>query len=231
MKKYYSNGLLLAAIISYTASVNALGSRPQAPDDEADASLLLQDQAQEAQPSIQEQTQYLWSDGKRQYKVYLEPDMLMEFKPSEEGDNALKSVFARATVMQSKGTQVKGGAVRLWDLREKLANGKRTQELQQKFPTGKFSEVFRDKPGSSGRLRTIPGNMIVQLDPGMSDTQVDDWIKANGLVLDRKMGFGKNILVIKSAPGLATLVKANELAKTNGVVSAYPDWWQQMGLK
>lgn len=84
--------------------------------------------------------------------------------------------------------------------------------------------VFRDGP-TGGRIRTIPGNIIVQLNPEWNAAQVAQWLRANALTEVHRMS--NNFLVIASPPGLPSLELANRLQESGTVVYAQPDWWEQ----
>ena len=89
---------------------------------------------------------------------------------------------------------------------------------------GNTVPVFRDGP-SGGRMRTIPGNIIVQLHPDWNAAQVTQWLQANRLTEVHRMS--NNFLVIASPPGLASVELANRLQESGTVVYAQPDWWEQ----
>ena len=74
-------------------------------------------------------------------------------------------------------------------------------------------------------MRTIPGNIIVQLHPDWNAAQVTQWLQANRLTEVHRMS--NNFLVIASPPGLASVELANRLQESGTVVYAQPDWWEQ----
>ena len=215
MKKEMMACVLILFSAVYANSVFAMGSSPkQKVGKQADLS------------STFTSTEYHWFDGDKQRKVYLSSDMLVEFQPSDVSKDALKSVFP-----QAKSVPGKRGAVRLWKLEQSVASGKNIQSLKELNPDGKFSPVLHDGPGGTGGIRALPGNIIVQLDASMKSTDIDQWLVKTGSVMVKKLAIGSNIIVLQSAPGLASLSKANDLYQDKDVISAQPNWWRPYSLK
>lgn len=146
---------------------------------------------------------YTWYDGGKPKQVWLDRSLLAEFgSRAESGSRA---------VVDTQG-------VRVWRAEEQAAARAKAH--------GKTSPVLRDAPG--GAMRALPGNVIVRLNPSLGEMEVSQWLAAQGLVDVGRLGFGKNILIVRSAPGLASLELANRLQASGTVLSAQPEWWQQM---
>lgn len=145
---------------------------------------------------------YTWYDGGKPRQVVLDTSVVAEFDSAE----------------RAAAPAAKSGAVRI-----------RRQDdpvVARAASRGQVSPVLRDSAG--GRMRALPGNVIVRLDPNWSSAQVDAWLAANGLAKVRQLPIGSNVLVISAPPGLASLELANRLHESGTVVSAQPEWWQQM---
>ena len=215
MKKEMMSWLLILLFALCANNVFAMGSTPkQRVGKQLDVS------------STQKSTEYYWFDGDKQRKVYLSSAMLVEFQPGDVSKDALKSVFPQAKLLPGKR-----GEVRLWKLEQSVASAKNMQSLKEINPDGKISPVLYDGPGDTGGLRALPGNIIVQLDASMKSADVDQWLTKTGSVLVKKLAIGSNFIVLQSAPGLASLSKANELYQDKDVVTAQPNWWQPYSLK
>ena len=80
-------------------------------------------------------------------------------------------------------------------------------------------------------MRALPGNVIVYLNPSWNAAAINDWLAKRKLQTVKKLDIGKNVYVIKSAPGLDALNLANELHSSGEVVSAMPDWWKEVSTR
>jgi hypothetical protein len=93
---------------------------------------------------------------------------------------------------------------------------------------GNYSPVLHDGPTSTARMRALPGNIIVYLDPAWDGAAVNAWVSKHQLEIIKKLEIGPNIYLIKTGPGLEALNTANALYKSGEVVAAFPDWWKQV---
>ena len=166
---------------------------------------------------------YVWYDGDREQRVWLNPEVVAEFNPSPEGENSLKSVYSSARVVPTKHNQ---GVVRFWQLDNTAETAIRS--LKARHPAGKYSAVVHDAPTSAGRMRALPGNVIVFLNPQWNETAVNNWLRARKLEIVKKLEIGPNIYLIKTEPGLEALETANALYRSGEVTAAFPDWWQEV---
>ena len=91
--------------------------------------------------------------------------------------------------------------------------------------------VFRSESG--GELMTLPGGVLVALDPDWDDQQVKEFFTQNGIGLDRisKLDFIENGFLIDTEPGFPSLQLANELAANDGVDISSPNWWREAQAK
>ena len=119
--------------------------------------------------------------------------------------------------------------MRLWRLNN---NGNATvRSLTVTYPRGTYSPVLHDSSSASGRMRALPGNIIVYFNPLWDAATVNNWIAARKLEVVRKLEIGANVYVIKTAPGLDALDIANSLYLSGEVVSASPNWWEEMATR
>jgi hypothetical protein len=105
------------------------------------------------------------------------------------------------------------------------------RSLKASNPQGKFSPVLHEGPSSGSRMRALPGNIIVYLDPQWSQAEVNNWLQARQLEVVKKLEIGVNIYLIKTGPGLEALNAANALYRSGEVKAAFPDWWQEVSTR
>jgi hypothetical protein len=173
---------------------------------------------------------YVWYDGDREQKIWMNPQLVADFSQGAEKQNALQAGSVAATPLQTKQRQAN---MRLWKLGSVSATAASDaiQSLQSRQSAGKYSPVFHDGSGSAASMRALPGNIIVYLNPAWDGTLVDAWVKKRKLEIVKKLDIGPNIYVIKTGPGLEALDTANSLYKSGEVTAAFPDWWQGVEAK
>ena len=165
---------------------------------------------------------YVWYDGDREQQVWLNPQVVAEFNPSPEGESAMQGVSSSARIVS---TQHKQAGIRLWRL-DNTATA--IHNIATNYPQGKYSAVMHDAPTSTGRMRALPGNIIVYLNPQWDAAAVSNWLKTRKLEIVKKLEIGPNIYVIKTSPGMEALTTANTLYRSGEVKAAFPDWWQEV---
>ena len=91
--------------------------------------------------------------------------------------------------------------------------------------------VFKSESG--GELMTLPGGVLLALDPDWDESQVDDFFTQNNISNDRvsELDFIENGFVIETGSGLPSLNLANELAEEDGVLISSPNWSRQVETK
>ncbi len=169
---------------------------------------------------------YVWYDGDREQQVWLNPGVVAEFNPGPESASPMKSAYSDARIVPTKREQA---AVRLWQLDNTVEPAIRS--LKASHPAGKYSAVLHDGPTNTGRMRALPGNIIVYLNPQWDETAVNNWLSARKLEIVKKLEIGLNIYVIKTDPGLEALEIANALYRSGEVTAAFPDWWQEVATR
>lgn len=82
------------------------------------------------------------------------------------------------------------------------------------------SPVFRDE---SGRLRALPGGVLVVLAAPLADDAATALIASHDARAVRRIG--DRTWLVESAAGLPSLELANRLAATGAFAAAQPNWW------
>lgn len=152
---------------------------------------------------------YYWYDGGKRQESQLAPQLLADFGGNAAAERTLATAAFSAPL----------GGPRIYRLDGSVA-AMRSQALPGTSP------VFRDH-GGHGRMRALPGNVVVQFDTETSDEMVTDWAQSEGLVVLRKLSFG-NYYLIESPSGLASLELANRLQESGSVLNAQPNWWTEV---
>ena len=91
-------------------------------------------------------------------------------------------------------------------------------------PGGDSEPVFRSEP--DGGLMTLPGGVLLVLDPSWSDSDADRFFSSNGIRAGRvtELNFAENAYFVETEPGFSSLQLANSLAAQKGVEIASPNW-------
>ncbi len=170
------------------------------------------------------QQAYVWYDGDHERQVWLDPGLVAEFNAGEvnAAQSSVKSVYADAVRMPKRY-----GVVSIWRLGEGTSSDAAISKLSAVSQPGKYSPVLHDSPSSQGRMRALPGNIIVYLDPAWNSEAVNAWAGKHQLEIVRKLEIGPNIYLIRTGTGLEALNTANALYRSGDVVAAFPDWWEE----
>ena len=80
---------------------------------------------------------------------------------------------------------------------------------------------------------TLPGGVLLALDPDWDETQVEDFFSNNGISADKysEMDFIENGFVIETESGFPSLDLANNLAGQGGVLISSPNWSREVETK
>ena len=80
---------------------------------------------------------------------------------------------------------------------------------------------------------TLPGGVLLALDPTWDETQVEDFFSESGISADQvsELDFIENGFVIETESGFPSLDLANELAAHDGVLISSPNWSRQVETK
>ena len=147
---------------------------------------------------------YTWRDGDRTLTVLLQPDLEVE-----DGDITVREEpLDTAVTRGSKGDTDKKGS---------------------SSSDSSSQPVFRSE---SGELMTLPGGVLLALEPGWSQTQTDVFFAGNWIEINRvsALGFVTNGFFVETEPGFPSLNLANALAGQDGVVLSSPNWWTEISV-
>lgn len=165
---------------------------------------------------------HLWHDGNVEQHITLVPDIMAEFPfrdSTKKSGISIRSLDAKAGIISENGK------IRIW----RLTSSKLINDLKRGIvPAGAedaYSPVFQD---SSGRKRALPGNVIVFMDKSWSKARVEDWARVRSLIILKQISTYSNVFLIRTPAGIESLTLANSLYKTEGVVSAIPNWWVEV---
>ena len=91
--------------------------------------------------------------------------------------------------------------------------------------------VFRSESG--GELMTLPGGIILALDPEWDQHTVERFFSRNDIALDRtsELDFLPNGFFVETEPGFPSLELSNTLADQDGVILSSPNWSREVELK
>ena len=151
--------------------------------------------------------------GKQQGEVYTWQD----------GDRTLGVVLQDDLVVQDTVSIKSGDVV--------VVKGGDTSIVEGRAGNGGSEPVFRSESG--GGLMSLPGGVLLALDPQWDEAQVDDFFDRNGISADRvsELGFIPNGFVVETEPGFPSLELANALAGQDGVTVSSPNWWREVQAK
>ena len=113
-----------------------------------------------------------------------------------------------------------------------IVEGVRDSIVQRQPGHGQDSmPVFRSESG--GELMTLPGGVLLALEPGWDQARVDNFFLENNISKDRtsELTFIENGFYVETGPGFPSLELANDLAAKDGVVISSPNWWREAQTK
>ena len=95
---------------------------------------------------------------------------------------------------------------------------------------GKGLPVFKSQ---SGALMTLPGGILLVLDPDWSQAEVNAFFSSNSIKLNRveALDYIDNGYFIETEPGFPSLDLANSVATQEGVMVSSPNWWTEVTVK
>ena len=163
-------------------------------------------------------------DGGSRREVIEESGEVAEFAPQEETRKQIQAARKEAREVAHRQERF----VRLWKVPPEPEENV-VRALSLRAPRGKFSPVFRDSPG--GARRALVGGVLVALDPSWSEKQVKEWARGHGYAIGAKLPTAKRTYLLDTPPGLPSLEEANKLQESGEVVSATPNWWQEVQAK
>ena len=138
----------------------------------------------------------------------------------EDGDRTLTVYLQDDLVVEQDSDGMPRGVVAADDGGSNVARSGDGQSKSGTLP------VFRSE---SGDLLTLPGGVLLVLDPTWSATQVNSFLSDNGIKLDRvsELSYAANGFFIETPPGFPSLDLANKLATLDGVEVSSPNWGRE----
>ena len=99
----------------------------------------------------------------------------------------------------------------------------------EQSPGAESLPVFRSE---SGALMTLPGGILLLLDPDWDEARIDQFFADHKISRDRvsERAFGENAFFVGTAPGFPALELANALAGQHGVLVSSPNWKREATL-
>ena len=91
--------------------------------------------------------------------------------------------------------------------------------------------VFRSASG--GALMTLPGGVLLALDPEWDEAGVNAFFARNNIWKGRisELDYIPNGFFVRTEPGFPSLELANALAAQKGVLVSSPNWWREVGTR
>ena len=141
----------------------------------------------------------------------------------QDGDRTLRVVMEpRQAVHETVADTTEDGVV------EKGASDNIVRERSGSGSDGQ--PVFRSESG--GELMTLPGGILLALDPVWDQHTVEKFFSRNGIAFDRtsELDFLPNGFFVETEPGFPSLELANTLADQDGVILSSPNWSREVEL-
>ena len=167
----------------------------------------------------------VWYDGDQQRSAWVNPTLVAEFpRPGAENEaSALHAANPAARLVSGRQ-----GAVRLWHVESGSIARRATAQVA---PEARLSPVLHEGNSADGRMRALPGDVVVRFKPEWTEAQIQAWAQANGHVLGKRMPLTGNVYLIRTDAGLVSVEVANTIHRSGEVIYATPNWWQQMGFR
>ncbi len=142
----------------------------------------------------------------------------------EDGDRTVRVVLQDDLVLQKNSAVTPSDSVVLKGSAQSIIR-KGSDGGQDNLP------VFRSESG--GGLMTLPGGVLLSLDPKWDKAQVDKFFSDNGISPEQvsELGFIPNGFLVETEAGFPSLEMANSLARQDGVEISSPNWWSEVEAK
>ena len=103
-------------------------------------------------------------------------------------------------------------------------------QAQPRHDEADTDPVFRSQAGD---LMTLPGGVLLALDPEWDQARVDRFFSDNRIdrSLVQERDFATNAFFVETDPGFPSLNLANELAEQEGVLISSPNWRTEVSLR
>ena len=142
----------------------------------------------------------------------------------EDGDRTIRVVLQNDLVLQKNSAITSNDSVFLRGSSQSIVK-KGANDGQGGLP------VFRSESG--GGLMTLPGGVLLALDPDWDKAQVDSFFSQNNISPEQvsELRFIPNGFKVETEAGFPSLDMANTLASQDGVEISSPNWWREVETK
>ena len=141
----------------------------------------------------------------------------------QDGDRTMRVVLqSRQAARDTVAAATEDGAAE---------NGELGSNTRKRSEPDSGQPVFRSESG--GGLMTLPGGIILALDPEWDRAAVEEFFSQNGISLERtsELDFLDNGFFVETEPGFPSLELANALADQEGVILSSPNWAREAELR
>ena len=142
----------------------------------------------------------------------------------QDGDRPMRVVLQKDLVVRDNAT--------INPLDDVISRGSNESIVRsQPWHSTNGGPVFRSESG--GGLMTLPGGLLLALDPEWDDAKVTQFFDENGILHKdvTEMDFLENSFLVETQSGFGALDMANALAQRHGVVAASPNWARALEAK
>ena len=186
-------------------------ARKSAPDTQTGPSSERSEDSEGSRPALEGASQgtvYTWQDGDRAQRAVLQ---------------------ARPAVREAVADATEDGVIRKDNVTKNEELDSVVREQSEGDSGGQ--PVFRSESG--GELMTLPGGIVLALDPQWDQATVEKFFSRNGIALERasELDFLDNGFFVETEPGLLSLKLANSLAGQDGVILSSPNWAREVESK
>ena len=142
----------------------------------------------------------------------------------EDGDRTIRVILQGDLFVQETGADTPSD-----DVVRRTARGNIVRK--QSGQGGADLPVFRSASG--GALMTLPGGVLLALDPEWDGAMVNGFFARNNISKTRisELDYIPNGFFVRTEPGFPSLELANALAAQKGVVFSSPNWWSEVEAK
>ena len=139
----------------------------------------------------------------------------------EDGDRTIRVILQGDLVVQETGADTPSDRVV-----RRAAGGNIVRK--QSGDGGADLPVFRSASG--GALMTLPGGVLLALDPEWDEAGVNRFFERNNIWKGRvsELDYIPNGFFVRTKPGFPSLELANALAAQKGVLLSSPNWWREV---
>ena len=165
----------------------------------------------------------VYLDGEK--KLYLIEDRVAVLGDADEQLNIKRKVLNSDSTAK---IIIKTRNLTIWKItketqKQSLKRGQTPSEFG-----GNSTQVFKD---SSGRIKVIPGNLIIVFKKEATQEEIDTWFLQKGYEVIKKISSLTNSYVVKSSPGLLTLELAEQLRNDMLIRKVYVNYWTSVSRR